>query len=444
MRSTILRGGIVGSLLFALPYLCFAQFGPGNVGPPPVGRALGLTPEIRTIFQDMIKVYQEAESYQDQGRVSLTRKTGRVQQITLMPTSVALRRPNFLQLVGGGQLISCNGKTLQIALDGLGQYTATKAPDRLRMRDFEIGAPGGGLDEGYPEIAEFLCGDNLYDRWIKRIDRIAMAEQRNIEGRLCHVVQYRTVYMADVLMFIDAQRHVLLRSVMYVSQSQPGSHAPPGEAQDPIRIEYDLIPVRVNDQIPDSEFELAELKGIAKVDQFSYGGQPPQAQPQLQRSRASQDQAEQLSQRFLGKPVPEIAGTDLNGEQVSLRDDTQDGVTLLFLWTPRESDSLRAIQMVQRINDQFTKADKFSVLSVCTGDDDPDLVRNLLVAKKSTYRTMIDTDHTVMSSFSVEELPLFLVVASDRKVSQTWYGAPAERELQIVAAIKKQLAMTRE
>lgn len=405
----------------------------------PEGRAVGLTDEIREIIEKMLANYREAETYEDQGRVSIHQKTGRVLQITKMPSSIIMRRPNQYQMVGGGQLISSDGKTLQIVLDGLGQYTSTEAPLQLTSQHVEIAAMGGGVDQGYAEIKEFLLGQDVYHRWIRRVKQIEMADkQQEVGGHDCYVVRYESIYKARVDLYIDTQRFVLLRSVMDLTRAQDPANAPPrpdGQEAPTITINYALDPVQINEPIAKDKFAVVPPDRARLVRQFKSGEVDQQPNSAAQ---AAPDPGELLD-RFVGKPAPEVQAANVSGEVFS-SEEMKNRVTLLFLWSPNGGlDCLRAIQMVQRVADSFKNEPKVSVLGVSGEGDNPDTILDLLRAKKATFNNLIDEDNLTMRAFQVQSLPLFFIVSGDGTVQHAWYGAPYEREQQIVSKLKEEL-----
>lgn len=425
-----------GSVHAQLPLL------PGPA-PKPEGRAIGLTDEIQGIILGMLGTYGQAQAYQDQGRVTIRQTRGRVVQITKMPSTLAFRRPNYLQMVGGGQLITSDGQTLQIALDGLGQYTSSQAPRTLTSQHIEIAATGGGLDQGYADVSEFLLGEDTYPRWIRRIRQIDLAKKpEQVNGHNCHVVRYETIYNARVDLYIDVQRHVLLKCVMDVTGAQDPPNAPPrpaGQELPTVTIAYELDPVRVDHPLADSHFTVVQPKHMRLVDRFEAegldqaGGGPGSVAP---------DPGE-LVGRLVGKPVPTVQGTDTGGQAFS-PDQLRDRVTLLFLWSPSGGmDCLRAIQMVQRLADAFGNEPGVSVLGVSGDGDKPDTILSLLKAKRATFRNLIDEDNLTMRAFNVQSLPLFFIISGDGTVQHAWYGAPYEREQQIASKLKQELGSLR-
>lgn len=452
--KAVFRGAFVGAILCLLTHAGWAQvgggLGPGFAGQAPVGRAHGMTPQIEEVLKRMLAVYQEAQAYKDDARVSVRQANGRVVQTTEMPSLVVFRRPNLLRVVGGAQSIASDGKTLQIVLDRLNQYTSTTSPQRLHMEHVRFGAPGGGLDEGYPEILEFLLGSDVFDRWVGSVSKISMDDkQADVDGHACHVIRYSTVYKASVVMYIDATRSLLLRCDIDASATMqsPGSPSGPADQSEnqSVEVRYDLFPIEINNDVPEGLFAVEKPEGMKLVTSFqaqpySLSGdedaapsQPPVDEP----GAFSDEQAEPMGQEWVDQQLPKIDGVDLLGQP--FKPETLDGKTaLVFFWSPDSGpDSLVAIHMVQRVSKRFTHDPGVTFLSVSTKADQPNVVKNLLRAKQATYPTVLDNGGLTSQAFGLQGLPMFFVVSSDGVVRHVLYGGDPDMEDELVDKIKQ-------
>jgi hypothetical protein len=419
-----------------------AQVGLGPAMPmPPAGRAAGLTPQIETILKQMLAAYEAADAYRDAGRITVRQTTGRIRQTTEMPSAIVFRRPNLLSVVGGAQSLASDGRTLQIVLDALRQYTSSPAPPRLTMEDVRMGAPGAGLDQGYPEVLEFLLGEEVYDRWSGQIARIEPAGQETIGDRPCHRVRYRSIYGAEVTIYIDTATSLLLRCDIDAT----GTLSPPGTPSDPaaqegprLEVRYELFPAQVNRETRGASFDVVQPQGMRLVKQFqnqpqSSLGEPPNddlsAAPPPAASPAPQNQS------LVDLPAPEIRGVDLAGRRLEPAD-LAGKVTLLFFWSPDGGpDNLAAIQMIQRVADRFQDQPSVGILGIGGMTERPEIIGDLLRAKKATFRTVIDGNGLMMRSFGIQELPTFCIVASDGIIRHASSGASPEVE----AALSEQI-----
>lgn len=438
MNASIVRRWVVVAVLLCFVGTAWAQVGASPpISGPPVGRAIGLNPQIESILKRMLDVYRQADSYRDAGRVSVAQTQGRIRQITEMPSEIAFQRPNRLGVVSGAQSITSDGQTLQIVLDNLGQYTSTPAPQRLTMEHIQLGAPGGGLDEGYPELLEFLLGDDVYQRWIQRIAKIRIADQeQSIESHACHVIHYESVYRAKVVMYIDVKTLLLLRCDIDATPSLAAgpASAPPDQL---IEVRVDMFPAEVNGEVLGSSFEVVPPKGLQRVERFrnqplpiddQNDPQPPPDDAALPKDIDGRSPREQPGHNLVGERMPPIHGVDLKGRQITPKD-FKNKVTLLFLWSPQGSpDSLAAVHRVQRVVDGFRDEPSFWALSISAKSEQPNLIEGLLRAKKATYPTLVDADGLVMQAFNVQVLPMFFVVSEDGIVRDVHSGLSPDFE----------------
>jgi hypothetical protein len=358
-----------------------------------------------------------------------------------MPSKTVFHRPDRLQVTGGMQSISCDGERLQVVLDALRQYTLVTAPEALAFEHVRMGAPGGGFDDGYPEILRFLLGgEDLLERWLATIARIQLVPSDPpvaIEGEDVHVVKYRTSHMADVTLYISAGSKLLLRCDIDATHAQrPAGQSPgAGEAPPPqLEVALELHPLTVDGPIPDQVFAVSEPEGMRRVAEFA--NQPPGGSG-VPDPAAPGDAAHPLE----GEALPPVAGSDLDGMPVGAQ--TLAGkVVLVFFWTAAgDPASLAAIQVAARIADRFGESAGFSLLSIAAGGSDSKVVRDLLEAKKAPVRTIVDSDGRLAAAFSISELPAFFLADAGGTVTRAVLAQPPPAaEAELIEAIDLLLA----
>jgi hypothetical protein len=222
----------------------------------------------------MLQTYREADSYRDAGRLTIVQETGRVRQITKMPSETTFVRPGKLRVLGGMQSIACDGTEVQVVLDALKQFQQRPAPKKLVMEHIKMGAPGAGLDQGYPEVLEFLLGENVLERWTSQMRKVAILnkdEPAMVADRECVTVSYETVMGADINLFIDTETHLLLRCDIDNTRAQQGPNAPPQSGPPPkLQVVLQLAPVSSGIELDNSTFLLADpaAQGMRKVEAF--------------------------------------------------------------------------------------------------------------------------------------------------------------------------------
>ena len=237
-------------------------------------RPEGYTREVEAVLGQMLAAYRDAETYRDEGRLTIVQETGRVRQITKMPSTTAYARPGKLHVLGGMQSIACDGEELQVVLDALKQFQQRPAPEKLVMDHVKMGAPGAGLDQGYPEVLEFLLGENVIERWTGQMRKVAILNKDKpavVAERECVTVSYETIMGADINLFVDAETHLLLRCDIDNTKAQQSPNAPPQSGQPPkLQVVLQLHPVEIGVELDDATFSLADpaAEGMRKVDAF--------------------------------------------------------------------------------------------------------------------------------------------------------------------------------
>lgn len=227
----------------------------------------------------MLDAYGAADTYRDGGRLTIVQETGRVRQITKMPSETVYARPGKLHVLGGMQSIACDGEQLQVVLDALKQFQQSPAPKKLVMEHVKMGAPGAGLDQGYPELLEFLLGENVIGRWTAQMRTVAISNKEKpavVADRACITVSYETTMGAEINLFIDAETHFMLRCDIDNTRAQQSPNAPPqsGPPQSgpmpKLQVVLQFDPVRAGGELEDSSFSLSDpaAEGMRKVDAF--------------------------------------------------------------------------------------------------------------------------------------------------------------------------------
>ncbi len=398
-------------ILLSSATLAFAQALPPIA--PQTGRANGLTPEISGVLKRMLQAYQTADSYRDAGRLTMIQESGRVRQATKMPSTVDFQRPNLLQVVGGIQTVTCDGSDLQIVLDRLRQFRQQKAPGALHMDHIRMGAPGAGLDQGYPEILEFLLGQNVYNRWISQIDSIRMREDRVlIAGKSCRAIIYQTIHKAVITLYVDAETSLLVRADIDNTDAQRPAVAPglEGEELPKLNVVLQFDPMQINEPSSSDAFTLrdASAEGMRHVERFEAEAPGDSRPPTPQK---------EPTHPLVGKPAPSIPGAA-----------TKDGPTLYFLWSPnRDAGSLASIKMLERLTDKI-RPDELNILGISAESETPGMEAELLKAKKAAFPNVVDTGATLAAAFSIQGLPMFALADADGIVRHVLHGAPEQIE----------------
>ena len=98
----------------------------------------------------------------------------------------------------------------------------------------------------------------------------------------------------------------------------------------------------------------------------------------------------------------------------------------------------------RQVADRFRHEPSVLILGISGKADRPDMVRDLMRAKKATYRTLLDADNLSSRSFAIGDLPMFFVVRPDGTIHEAFVGAPFEREAEFVRQLDEAVARRNE
>ena len=401
------------------------------------GKAEGLTLEVQSFLKELVKTYQSAKSYRDRGRVTLIQTSGRVKTTTEMPMELAFRRPNYLMLDAGQHSVASDGKSLYFTLSAIGQFTAGAAPANLDRQHLQAGTILGSVDEGHPELTDLLLRDDAYSAWIRHIAKIGW--KTNSAGE--PVLTYETTQGTKFGLSVDTNRMVIVRIVAQFSSSGataiPGAAALDHNANQLIRLIYELSPVEFDSKIEDVQFAFKPPPGFKQVESFAFGG------PGMPVGVGGQEATTTEGAHLIGKPFPPFQGHDLADNPIDLND-LRGKVVLLFFWSLGGGQyTLLSIPIVQQVADHFKHRKDLLVLGICPDTGRLDTTRDLLKRKNATFRTMLDGDRQLQSQLRLGGEPTFIIIGRDGLVKWAKLGAPPTLKDELTAEIDNSLAKSR-
>ena len=223
----------------------------------------GWSVEIAAFLKQLTETCAKTETYRDQGRVTLVQRRGRVKSTTEMPMELAFRRPNRLLLDAGQHQVACDGKSLVAAVADLRQFTSRPAPERLERDHLQAASVMGGVEQGHPELIDFLIRPDAYEPWQKQMVKVAWQSETSIDGAPCRVLEYETVEGTKVKIFVDARRKVVLRV-----------HALGATEGQNIDVSYELGRVTLNAPVEEKAFAFTPPGDYRRVAQFNSARRP--------------------------------------------------------------------------------------------------------------------------------------------------------------------------
>jgi outer membrane lipoprotein-sorting protein len=399
-------------------------------GVPPLQRTAaepaGWNADIETFLKRLTDTYAKANSYRDHGRIVMIQRSGRVRTTTEMPMELAFQRPNRLLFDGGQHQVACDGKAVTIAVVALRQFTTRPAPERLDGQHLQAWSVMGGVEQGHPELVDFLLRPNAYELWQRQMTNVAWKADASVEGVSCRVLEYETVEGTRVRTYVDPKRMILLR---VIAETRPGDQK--------IDVSYDLGTVALNGSVDEKEFAFNPPAGFRRVAQFDPNAQsaghdepapaanPPEAAP------------------IIGKTAATIAGRDLRGQMFN-PGQMRDKVTLLFFWSLSGGQySLVSLPVVQQVADYFQNQRDVLVLGISGDSQKAEVITQLMERKKCNFITVFDEDLKLRQAYQIGGEPTFVVVGRDNKVTWARLGAPPTLRQDLLAEIEKALSSTR-
>jgi thiol-disulfide isomerase/thioredoxin len=140
-----------------------------------------------------------------------------------------------------------------------------------------------------------------------------------------------------------------------------------------------------NQAIDESRLRFRPAEGDRKVEQFDL------AEPTL-----------------IGKPIPNVAGTTLNGDRLSL-ESLRGKVVLLDFWTTWCAPCLAYLPDVEKLSAEF-EGDLVVIGVNADNADQSKQVREILTAKKIHFTQVADPQGTVRKAFRVGGFPSYVLI----------------------------------
>ena len=384
----------------------------------------GWNAEIEKFLKQLTKTYADAQSYRDQGRVTMAQRQGRVRTTTEMPMELAFQRPNRLLLDGGQQQIACDGKSLIVAVGELRQYTSRPAPERLDRKQLQAWSVMGGVEQGHPELIDFLIRPEAYELWQKQMVKVGWQPDAKVDGKTCRVLGYETVEGTKVTTYVDAGRMLLVRvEAEAMSEGQN------------IKVFYDLGSAVLNGAIEEKSFVFAPPADYRRVTQFNSGSGPGDHD---EAAHATQTQSSGAAP-IVGKTASSISGVDLQGRSFN-PEEMHGKVTLLFFWSMAGGQySLISLPPVQQAAD-YLQNKEVLVLGISGDADKAEVVRQLMERKQCKFRTVFDEGQKLRHAYQIGGEPTFVIVGRDGKVAWARLGAPPTLRQDLITEVEKALS----
>lgn len=310
----------------------------------------GMTAE--KVLDKMVAAYKNATSYSDRGRIHLTAKTTRgdnIQPIDIkFPMSMSLEKPNKFLIVANEGTARCDGTTFYEYVEPFPKQILKKpAPEKISIEAiFSEPILADAMAQGptryytwIPIQAVLLLADDPLKTLLYNVERMELLESVAFEGRKCYRVRIHR-HDGSAIFWIDVKSFVLRR------------------------FEYPLGGIRrdfQNGQSTDlkvaADFRDATLN--TKVDEKLFTFEPPK-KIQLVTMLAP------LQIKMLGKRAPDFFFDGVDVKPVTLK--SLEGKTIVIdFWTARNMPSRYSLSLMSQITDKFRDDDPI-VFLVCNID----------------------------------------------------------------------------
>jgi outer membrane lipoprotein-sorting protein/peroxiredoxin len=428
------RGGVAClTVLFLTAFagkVAQAQLQPRSPGGTPAlqrtaAQPAGWNAEIEKFLKRLTETYAKTETYRDQGRVVMVQRNGRVKTTTEMPMELVFRRPNRLLVDAGQHQIACDGKSLVVTVAALRQFTSRPAPERLDAQHLQAWSTMGGVEQGHPELVDFLIRPNAYELWQKQMTNVTWKPDATVEGITCRVLEYETVEGTRVRTYVDPSRMILLRVVAEATQ----------EGQK-IDVSYDLGSITLNEAVAEKSFSFTPPGGFRRVAQFNPGA-----------DFGGHNEAEHATNTagtvpIMGKTAAPITARDLQGRMFTA-EEMRGKVTLLFFWSLSGGQySLISLPVAQQVADYFQNKPDVLVLGISGDPGQREVIAQLMERKKCKFRTVFDEELKLRQAYEIGGEPTFVVVSRDNKITWARLGAPPTLRQDLLVEIDKALSST--
>ena len=377
------------------------------------------------ILQAMVKTYREAESYQDQGVVTLSYRYANESRRDVSQAAVKWSKPGRLGVRAYQLSLAVDGDRLRAVITdestgdmdnqllvrpaGKGISLADLYADSM-VKDVLVGGRGG-----QPVQLELLMQENPLAGFLDKEVSREILPAADVEGHACYRVAVTTIDGRYEL-WVD-QENFLLRRLAYPAVSFAGDMLADPQVKD-VQLVAELRSAELNPQLGASEFTLRVPEKARQVERFVIPPQP-------------------LPTDLYGKRVGIFQFKGLDGSTVS-REELAGKVTVLMWFVDHEANRSTVAQLDQ-VASQFKDDPRVSVYAVCTEPADvPD--QQIQVLEKDwqlSLPVMRDLEAYGRDIFRIPVAPTLVVLDGKSRLQLFEPGPNAELAKQLPMVLKQ-------
>lgn len=304
------------------------------------------------ILQRMIKTYQDATSYQDQGILALSYRYAGESRKDVSQASVSWIKPNHLRLrayqlsltVDGDKLRarvadeSTNNIGNQLLVRHAGEGTSlTDLYEDDLVKDVLTGGRGG-----QPVQLELLMQEEPLQSFLEEDVSLEKMSAARIEGHMCERLAVKTPGGRYEL-WID-QQQFLLRRLIYPATSFVKDMLEDPQISD-VQLVAELRSAELNPELAENEFALRVSEEAKQVERFVLPPQP-------------------LATDLYGKRVGTFQFQGLDGKTVSR--ESLAGKVSVLMWFTDHPANRSTVAALDSVASQFKNDPSVSIYAVCT------------------------------------------------------------------------------
>ncbi len=189
----------------------------------------------------------------------------------------------------------------------------------------------------------------------------------------------------------------------------------------PVRLWIEKKTYLVRQAMYEREWRGGDLaQWIARVEKITFDQPPPpSAIEQAAMFKGSEEP------KWVGQVVPDVTLKSLDGQTVALRA-TSGRTLVLAFWATWCGPCREEMPLLEKLREEMGSK---GVEIWGVTDETPDVARRWLAERKRTLATLVDADRMLFRHYSIERIPVLMIVRGDGKVSTYVVGLCGERDL---------------
>jgi hypothetical protein len=384
------------------------------------------------ILQGMVKAYQAAKTYTDQGKVRVEyRVDGKTEQDE-GPLAIAFERPNRLSVEAYQVELKCDGEKLyalisdQATADLDGQVVERPAPADLALGDvFADEEIHRALNRGpcqEPVQLELLLGEKPLELPLKSSAPKSLLPAQAFDNRECHRVEIKNDE-GPLVFWIDKQDFTLRRLEYPTGELKKEIAAQlrrkPEEIES-VSLSADFEGATVNGKVADKDFEFHKPAGAKMVRSFM---RPP----------------EPLPSELFGQRPRKFQFTLPDGEKVTQA--SLQGKIAVLMWFVVDEVSRSALSRLDKVREGFERETGVTFLAVHANEQGVTEEQLAKTVKAWGLQTQVarDSGEFGRTSFQVPVAPTLVILDAKGIVQIFEPGANPRLETELPAVLKRLL-----